>query len=284
MTTVGILHPGQMGASLAAAATARATVLWAGDDRSAATAARATAAGARDVGPLPAVLDAADIVVSICPPAAAESLAEEVAGHGFSGLYVDANAVSPATARRIGQRFERFVDGGVIGPPAHKAGTTRCYLSGPEAATVAAIWTDSVLEAQVLAVDDPASAGAASALKMAYAGWTKGQSALLLAVNSLADQAGVGDALRAEWDRSQPDLRKRSDWVATAVGPKAWRFEGEMAEIAATMAATGLPDGFHRGAEDLYRKLAGFKDHPGPTLDELLQALAGPVDSDVDRG
>ena len=121
---------------------------------------------------------------------------------------------------------------------------------------------------------ESAEGARASALKMAYAGWTKGSHALLLAINALADRSGVLDALREEWDLSQPALRERSERAATGTGPKAWRFEGEMAEIAATMAAAGLPDGFHRGAEEVYGAMAGLKDHPGPTLDEVLDRLA----------
>ena len=151
----------------------------------------------------------------------------------------------------------------MIGPPAESPGTTRMYLAGPEAANLAGVWAGSALD--VRALPETAEAGSASALKMSYAAWTKGQSALLLLVNALAQSAGVADALRAEWDLSQPGLVARSDGVAAAVGRKAWRFEGEMLEIAETMAAAGLPDGFHRGAAALYGRMAGFKDGRLPT-------------------
>ncbi len=275
MTTIGFLHPGQMGVTLAATAGTKPDVLtiWAGIGRSAATAERARSAGLTDVGDCAALCEQADIVVSICPPAAATEVAEQVEGLGFDGIYVDANAISPATSKTIGAHFPRFVDGGVIGPPATTPGTTRMYLAGSDAAEVAAHWAGSALD--VRAISDSAADGAASALKMAYAGWTKGSSALLLAVNALAEATGVTDALRAEWDLSQPGLTERSQRLAAAVSPKAWRFAGEMTEIADTMAEAGLPGDFHAGASELYQRMAEFKDGPQPLLDEVLGHILG---------
>ena len=228
-----------------------------------ATAARAATAGLTDAGDLVALCRRSDIVVSICPPAAALDVARQVAEAGFGGVYVDANAISPATAARVGAAFgERYVDGGVIGPPAERPGTTRLYLAGPQAAGLAPLWAGSALDVRWLA--ESAEGAPASTLKMAYAAWTKGSNALLLAVNALASRAGALDALRTEWELSQPGLRERSDRVAAGSGPKAWRFEGEMAEIAATMAAAGLPDGFHRGAEALLRPPGRPQGPPGP--------------------
>jgi hypothetical protein len=112
---------------------------------------------------------------------------------------------------------------------------------------------------------------AASTLKMCYAAWTKGSAALLLAIRAVARQMGVEDALLAEWDRSQPGLRARSEG-AVAVASKAWRFVGEMEEIAATFAAAGLPEGFGLAAADVYRQLAGFKDTDA-LLVEVLATL-----------
>ena len=109
---------------------------------------------------------------------------------------------------------------------------------------------------------------------MAYAGWTKGSSALLLAIVAFAESAGVGDALRAEWDLSQPGVATRAERSAGGTAPKAWRFVGEMHEIAASLASAGLPDGFHGGAAELYAAMAGFKDAAEPpSLDEVVAAL-----------
>ncbi len=257
-----------MGATVAAACSG--TVLWASDGRSAATCKRAADAGLADAGDIESVVAAADVVISVCPPHGAVALAERVADTGFAGCYVDANAVSPATARKIASRFENFVDGGLIGPPAIRPGTTRLYLSGPDAGRVASRFEGSPLEPRVL---DGGGPGTASALKMAYASWTKGTSALLAAVAAVAAAEGVSEDLISEWDISLPGVSKRLAGTAGEVAPKAWRWTGEMAEIAATFAAAGLPDGFHRAAGEVYRRLGSFKDSPDTTVEAMLEAL-----------
>jgi 3-hydroxyisobutyrate dehydrogenase-like beta-hydroxyacid dehydrogenase len=264
--TIGVLHPGEMGSALAAVARAGGGhVLWASEGRSADTRRRADAAGLTDAGSLPALATRSDLVLSVCPPDAALDVARAVAAHGFAGIYVDANAVSPDTARRIGAAVERagavFVDGGIVGPPPRQAGTTRLYLSGGETVPrVATLFARDPLEVVVL--DGPV--GAASGLKMAYAAWTKGSAALLMAVRSLAAAEGVGEPLGREWARSQPDLPARLEAAVRGNAGKAWRFVGEMEEIAATFAAAGLPDGFHQAAAEIYRRLTPYKDAPEP--------------------
>jgi 3-hydroxyisobutyrate dehydrogenase-like beta-hydroxyacid dehydrogenase len=275
MATIGLLHPGDMGSVVGACAVAAGSrVLWASEGRSAGSRDRAAAAGLEDAGRLAAGVTASDVVISVCPPHAALDLARAVAALRFSGLFVDANAVSPSTAREVGAAVEAggaiFVDGGLIGPPPRAAGTTRLYLSGREAKRAAALFDGSRLEA--IAVGD--APGAASALKMAYAAYTKGVSALLMGVRALAVTEGVDEALLAEWHRSQPDLPKRSEATARDNAKKAWRFVGEMEEIAATFEAAGLPGGFHEAAAAIYRSLSGYKDAATPPS---MSDLVGPL-------
>lgn len=272
----GFLHPGEMGSSVAAACAGRR--IWASEHRSPATVARAEAAGIDDVGDVRGLVEIADTIVSVCPPEAALDQALQVAELGFNGVYVDANAISPANAKRIASMFEHAVDGGIVGPPAVTPGTTRLYLSGSSAADVARRWDGSVLDARVVG-DEP---GAASALKMCYAAWTKGTAALLLSVLSVATVEGVDADLIDEWDISQPDLLKRANRAAQGGTPKAWRFAGEMDEIAATFRDAGLPTGFHDAAAEVFRRLAGFKDAVPPSLDDVIETLVGRVDSGVD--
>jgi 3-hydroxyisobutyrate dehydrogenase-like beta-hydroxyacid dehydrogenase len=274
MTTIGLLHPGEMGSSVGAAGRAAgARVLWTSEGRSASTRQRAAAEGLEDAGTLAALVAASDVILSVCPPDAAVDLARAVGALGFAGVYVDGNAVAPATAREVGATVEKagatFVDGGIIGPPARTRGTTRLYLSGGEAARVAGLFAGSPLEAVVV----EGGAGAASAVKMCYAAWTKGSAALLLGVRALAAAEGAEAALLAEWAISQKDLRARSEAAARGNSPKAWRFVGEMDEIAATFAQAGLPDGFHRAAAEIYRRMGGYKDAPPPSIEELARAL-----------
>jgi 3-hydroxyisobutyrate dehydrogenase-like beta-hydroxyacid dehydrogenase len=274
---IGLLHPGEMGASLGAALAAQGReVLWAARGRSARTRVRAEAAGLVDAGAPADLFRRCGVVLSVCPPHAALETARSAAAHGFAGLYADANAVSPATAREIGAVVEAagaaFVDGGIVGPPVRPDGTgaTRLYLSGPRAREVAGLFEGAALEA--IALDAPA--GAASALKMAFAAYTKGTAALLLAIRSLARAEGVDDALVAEWGRSLPELPGRSESAARGTAAKAWRFAGEMREIAASFAAAGLPDGFHRAAQEIYARLEGYKDAAAPPdLAEVADAL-----------
>ncbi len=252
--TIGLLHPGEMGAAVGASLTGRGlTVLWASEGRSPATAGRAAAAGLRDAGTAGGLGGQADVILSICPPRSAVEVARSVAG--FGGLYVDANAVSPATAQKVARIVTAtgasYVDGGIIGPPPIRAGDTRLYLSGPRAGEVSGLFAGTALSARVIG-DQP---GAASALKMAYAAWTKGTAALILAARALARAEGVEQDLLAEWARSQPDLDGLSRAAAGSAAGKGWRWVAEMEEIAASMAADGLPGGFHEAAAGIFARV-----------------------------
>jgi 3-hydroxyisobutyrate dehydrogenase-like beta-hydroxyacid dehydrogenase len=275
MTTIGLLNPGEMGSMVGAAVRSGGSrVLWAGEGRSAATRKRASEAGLEDAGSVSALVAASDVILSVCPPAAAVDVASQVAKLRFAGTYVDGNAIAPATAREIGGIVEKggagFVDGGIIGPPPVKPGTTRFYVSGAGAERIAAILTAGPLQAIVV----PGGPGAASTVKMAYASWTKGSAALLLAVCALASAEGVEDSLVREWKISQPELSARAEGAARSNAKKAWRFIGEMEEIAATFAAAGLPDAFHQGAAEIYRRMEIYKEGPAPSFADVLRALS----------
>jgi 3-hydroxyisobutyrate dehydrogenase-like beta-hydroxyacid dehydrogenase len=278
VTTVGLLHPGDMGSAVGATVVAGgARVLWASAGRSAATRDRAHEVGLEDAGTLESVVLASRAILSVVPPHGAADLARAVAKLGFQGLYVDANAVAPATAREIGRVVEaagaRFVDGSIIGPSTRtKRGTTRVYLSGPGATEIAALFGAGPLEAVVL----DAPAGAASAVKMAYAGWNKGSQALLAAIRAFAFAEGVNAALLAEWQISHPDLPARSERAVHDNARKAWRFVGEMEEIARALAAVGLPPAFHEAAREIFARLADYKDTTTtPTMEEAAAKLLG---------
>ena len=263
--TVGLLHPGEMGSAVGATLVAGgARVLWTAENRSPATRRRASELGLEDAGTLAELTRQSRVIVSVTPPHGALAQAQAVAALGFRGLYVDANAVAPATARAIAHAVEasgaRFVDGGIIGPANRKPGAARIYLSGEAAADVAPLFGNGPLDAMVL----DAPVGAASALKMAYAGWTKGSQALLATIRAFAMAEGVDSALFAEWKISQPELPARSDRAISDNARKAWRFVGEMEEIARSLAAAGLPPGFHEAAGDVYQRLSVYKDTPTP--------------------
>ena len=299
--TVGLLHPGEMGAAVGQClAAAGHQVLWVPEGRSPASAARAAAAGLTAAsGGLASLVREADVIVSVCPPHAALEVAREVAefgsarrAAGYSGVYVDANAVSPATAREIARIIEAagadYVDGGIIGTPPVAPGFIRFYLSGARAGEVQRLFAGGEVDARVLggdALGRDALGGdvlgrdalgrdtsvAASAVKMAYASWTKGSAALLLAARGLARAEGVEEALLTEWGISQPGLADRSGRAAGSAAAKGWRWVAEMEEIAAAMAAAGLPDGFHLAAAEVYRRACA-----AGSVDAVLTALLSP--------
>ena len=245
---VGLLHPGEMGAAIGAVLRQRGNdVLWASDDRSEATAARAEAAGLTDVRHVAAIAREANVVLSVCPPHAAREVAAGVAG--FDGIYVDANAVSPETVRDIERGFGRFVDGGIVGPPPGEE-QTHLYLSGGEALHVARLFAETAVVARVVSEQ----VGAASAVKATYAAWSKGSAALLLAIREVARAEGIEETLNAEWGESIPGLEERLARAQRSAESKGWRWVGEMEEIAATFAAAGAPDGFHLAAAQVFRK------------------------------
>jgi len=245
---VGLLHPGEMGAAIGAVLVEQGhEVLWRPQGRSQATARRAAEAGLTSVEEF----DDAEMILSVCPPHAALDVARSL--QGTPALVIDANAVSPATAARIGELLgDRWVDGGIVGPPPRREGTTRLYLAGPHAIEASRLFEETRLEPVVL----NASPVAASALKMAYAAWTKGSAALLMAALDSARATGVEEPLRAEWARSQPGLDARWQAAADSAAAKGWRWVGEMNEIAATFAGAGLPSGFHEAAAEIFERAA----------------------------
>ena len=265
-----LLHPGEMGASIGAALRGNNhPVRWVSRCRSDATRQRAEAADLAPASTLENALAKVEHVISVCPPDAALDVARSVRDAGFGGIYVDANAVSPATSRRLADiAGGGFVDGGIIGPPARRPGATRLYLSGDQASRVASWFERSLVDARVVECS-------ASALKMCYAAYTKGSSALILAIRALAASQGVEEALFSEWDISQSGLGARSDATASGTSRKAWRFEGEMREIASTFADAGLPSGFHEAASDIYRRMRGLKTVEDADVQCVIEKLLG---------
>jgi 3-hydroxyisobutyrate dehydrogenase-like beta-hydroxyacid dehydrogenase len=282
MATVGLLHPGEMGAAVGDCLVSIGhEVLWDPAGRSRATTGRALASELTGVG-FDRLIAKSSAIFSICPPHAALDVARQVADTGYSGLYIDANAISVATAEQVAAIVTAggatYVDGGIIGPPPEVAGHTRFYLSGPHANEVRPLFSRSRLDARI--AEGPLYA--ASSVKMAYAAWTKGSSALLLAARALARASGVERTLLAEWQLSQPALTAQSERSASAAASKGWRWIGEMEEIAASMSAAGLPDGFHEAAADLYDRASRADVPTGrktattakETLDAIMSALA----------
>lgn len=189
---VGFLHPGAMGISLAATAqNSGHSACWVSEGRSQQTHERAARFDLVDAQTLERLCETCSMIVSVCPPHAAEEVANQVLACSFEGVYLDANAISPQRAKRIGQSMAEagvaFVDGGIIGGPAWEPGRTWLYLTGKEAQRVAACFSAGPLETSIIGE----SIGKASALKMCYAAYTKGTTALLCAILAAAEELGV---------------------------------------------------------------------------------------------
>ena len=270
---VGILHPGQMGTVVAVSAKNSGNeVYWVSEGRSAATRQRAGQAGVDDAGTLGRLCELCPVLVSVCPPEFAEDLAEQVAQHSYRGTFVDANAISPERTRRIARRLDRcgarFVDGGIIGPPALTRNKTWLYLAGEHAASIAPYFSAGPIEVEVL----QGSIGRASALKMCFAAYSKGSIALLCSVLAAAKELEVLEDLERQWARNGPSLPEVEREISRAA-PKAWRFAGEMEEIAHTLKDAGMPEGFHRAAFEIFNRLAGFKAGGEPAFEAVIAAL-----------
>ena len=268
---VAVIAPGMMGSAVAKCLTANGIeVRTALEGRGADTLARANDAGM--IGASDAQIAASDIILSILPPGSALQLAEKLApalrAAAKKPIYVDCNALDPATVLRIARVIEEtgatFVDGGIIGgPPQPGSKATRIYVSGPDAAKV------TVLEQYGLTMPvQPGPIGAASAMKMSYAGITKGFTALGAAMMLAATRAGTAEALKAELSGSQPALYNWLTGQMPKMYSKAYRWVAEMEEIAAFVGEDPAGAKFYQGAAELYARIA--TDFEGPNKETAM--------------
>ena len=274
---IGLLHPGAMGAAVGACFTACGhTVSWVNQGRSPLSQARATRAGLLPCPDLVQLTQGADLIISLCPPHAATSVASEVAATGFAGQYLEANAIAPSKLAKIEALLSEhpihLIDGSLIGGPVWPdeapASSTTLHLSGQGSGAIAALLAGSPLKANHLSDQR----GDASALKMVFAAFSKGSAALTAEILNVAEQYGVREALS-----HQLGQKTTQQWQRTLAGTasKAWRFKGEMQEIAETFDAVGAETGFHQAAAAVYQKLSAHKDwETKPNLNSLLTSLA----------
>ncbi len=270
---LGILHPGKMGTAVAkTAVNSGCEVYWASDGRGPESRKRAEDAGLQDAGSVGDLCWRVPVIVSVCPPEFAEQVADAVIAAGFGGLYCDANAVAPRRVQQMARKMEAagigFVDGGIIGTPPTERNQTWLNLSGARAEELAPLFAAGPLETEIVGRE----VGQASALKMCYGGWTKATRALAITILAAAKEMGVLEDLKRHWARSGPSYEAVERQMQVTV-PKAWRFGAEMREIAETMEAAGLPGEFHKGAQELWDRLAGYKNAEGVDVEEVLGAV-----------
>ncbi|GHE54760.1 6-phosphogluconate dehydrogenase [Streptomyces spiralis] len=283
MTVVGVLHPGSMGAAVAAQASLNgAEVLWCPAGRSSATRERAQKYGFTAVSGLGELTARADVILSICPPAHAEDVAVEVSSHSFAGIYVDGNAISPASMARVhaivGRTGVTVVDGSVIGSPPSASKTARLYLSGPADALtpVASLFERSAVHVRLLS----GGIGRASALKLSYSSYQKASRVLAAVSYALARDYGVEEELL---DIAQG--RSTSYLAETAYIPKAaarsWRWGPEMREVAYALQEAGLPADLAEASASVMSRWDDLKDSP-PNISQALERLHISQDSEPD--
>ncbi len=278
-TTVALLHPGSMGAAFGAQLRARGvTVLWCPDGRSDVTRRRAEQAGLEPAA-FSGLLDRADVVLSLCPPAAAEELAARVAAHGFAGrTYVEANAISPVRVRRIAALLPHAetIDAAVVGSPPVGGKHPTLYLSGEPDRTgrVEQLFAGTDIRTHDLGTE----LGAASALKLSYSSYQKASRVLAALAYGAAQAHGVGDELLAIAAKRTGSYLTETDYIPKTAA-RAWRWGPELADAAALLSDAGLPDELMLAAVSTLDRWGTARDAT-LTVEEALELLRG----DPERG
>ncbi|MEU3495386.1 DUF1932 domain-containing protein [Kitasatospora cineracea] len=271
---LGLLHPGSMGAAVAACAMSTGTrVLWCPTGRSEASVRRAEQAGLEPVPVLEELLAQCDVVLSLCPPAAAEDVADQIAASSFSGVFVEGNAISPERMSRIAEKVGRsavVVDGAVIGSP--PVGAKRCalYLAGPAGATavVEELFTGTAVSVPVLGDE----LGRASALKLSYTAYQKASRVLAALAYGLAEHHGVDQELLDVAGKRAGSYLVETDYIAKTAA-RGWRWAPELEEAADALDAAGLPDELLRAAATTLDLWTDAKDRRGLTARDALAIL-----------
>lgn len=275
---VGVLHPGAMGAQVAAQAVAAGhRVHWLPRGRGEATRARAESAGLLAADGVSALAETCDVIISVCPPAAARQVAESVAATSFAGVYLEANAISPGHTEEISGLLDArgvvVVDGGIVGPPPRQADSTILYVSGNDDAVgvVGRVFEGSFLTVRGLG----AQVGKASALKLAFASYNK--ISFVLAAQACALAAGHGvleDLLQLGGEALMDTPLGRPESLAVAAA-RAWRWAPEMREIAEACEKAGVSPDIARNAAVLLENWDHYKDETGVPLDRLIADFTG---------
>lgn len=270
---VGLLHPGSMGAAFGAQLRARGhVVLWCPDGRSGATRRRAEDADLQAAA-LPEIVARSEVLLSLCPPAAAEQFAADVGEfrHRSEAIYVEANAVAPSRVQRIADCLVPLpvVDASVVGSPPVGGKTPSLYLAGADEQTDRIVELFAGTDVRTHVLGD--GLGAASALKLAYSSYQKVSRVLAAVAYGAADAYGVGDELLAIAAKRTGSYLVETDYIPKTAA-RAWRWGPEIEDAAALLADAGLPDSLMHAA---VATLARWDDSKDKRLDVdgALEAL-----------
>ncbi|MGW4285445.1 DUF1932 domain-containing protein [Streptomyces sp. NPDC004673] len=272
--TIGLLHPGSMGSAFGAQLRARGhIVLWCPDGRSHTTRHRAERADL-EAATLSELVSRSDVLLSLCPPAAAEETAAQVAEFGMLGagaIYIEANAVSPSRVQRIALLLAPMpvIDAAVVGSPPVGGKTPTLYLSGSgeKADRVAELFAGTDVRTHVLGD----SIGKASALKLAYSSYQKVSRVLAAVAYGAADTYGVADELMEIAGKRTRSYLVETDYIPKTAA-RAWRWGPELEDAAALLAGAGLPDSLMHAAAATLARWDGSRDEQ-LDIAEALEAL-----------
>ena len=275
---IAIHSPGAMGSAIAARLVEHgARVLTSLHGRSAASVERARTAGMEEVSL--ETIATADIILSIVPPGQAVALAEgfvlRLKESRHKPVFIDCNALSPETKTQVAVTLAQtgcdVIDGAIIGPPPRPGEKgPRFYVSGEESGRASVL---RKLGLDLRQIDGPI--GAAAALKMSYAGITKGLTALAAAMLLAASRSGASTELYRELGESLPQLLSRFEIEIPVMYPKAYRWVAEMREIAAFLREYKAAAMIFEGAAQLYDRLATDIANEGRergTLDQFFRS------------
>ncbi|WHM41540.1 DUF1932 domain-containing protein [Streptomyces sp. BPTC-684] len=271
---MGLLHPGAMGAAVGGQlAHAGYRVLWNPTGRSKASADRAAAAGLTPVVDLAALLDEADVVLSICPSAFADDLARTATA--YAGTWVEANAITPERVRRIADLLpaSTVVDGGIVGSPPVGGKKPTLYLSGPgETGTVEELFAHTDVRTRVLGE----RIGQASALKLSYSAYQKASRVLAAVSYGLAVDHGVDQELLAIAGKRPGSYLTETGYIPKTAA-RAWRWSPELTEAADMLQEAGLPDDMLRAAAAILDRWTETKDDRDLSVDQAVDLLKKPA-------
>ncbi|MFF2205660.1 DUF1932 domain-containing protein [Streptomyces sp. NPDC058145] len=274
--TIGLLHPGSMGSAFGAQLRARGhIVLWCPDGRSDATRRRAERVGLEPEA-LPELVSRSDVLLSLCPPAAAEEPAAQVAELGMLGtgtIYVEANAVTPSRVQRIADRLAPMpvIDAAVVGSPPVGGKIPVLYLSGPgkQVARIAELFAGTDVRTHVLGDN----IGQASALKLAYSSYQKVSRVLAAVAYGAAESYGVEDELLVIAAKRTRSYLVETDYIPKTAA-RAWRWGPELEDAATLLADAGLPDSLMHAAATTLARWDGNRDER-LNIAAALEALRG---------
>ncbi|KIK68920.1 hypothetical protein GYMLUDRAFT_152411 [Collybiopsis luxurians FD-317 M1] len=295
MATVAVIAAGAMGSAVGRRLVqSGCTVLTNLEGRSEASRRRAADSGMKDA-PLLQIANEASYVLSILPPSNAFSFAEKFLRESKAAVnrasveplvFVDCNAVNPATVKRIAALFAQspaisFVDSGIIGGPPKDAYNPTFYASADDSKVLDSFGELSQHGLKISLMKDGGGVGDASALKMSYAGMTKGTTALFttMILAAHASSPATAEALLHELGESQPEMLRRITRSVPSMVPKAYRWVGEMMEISSFVGAGegSIYEGIAKLYERIEESLNGDQEDI-QTLEKFIEEAKKKVD------